>query len=171
MLGAIAQGAREHLPITWDALEVDRRYGERLLQGRVDLVKFRLFGEVVAPAVEGSTYDPIVVDYAAKSVVLELSSPGADYWASMASSFSAENRQETKLYIDRAQAIWRLHDRLMVETRAMWDDVRGRLGIRLRVRPRSRGIVVSEPGDDFFVTPSPNTFERPYAVPELEGTQ
>jgi hypothetical protein len=163
--GAIAKNAQQLAPITWAALEEDRRYGEEYLQGRVDLVKYKVFGEVIPATAEASTYDPIVLDYVGKLVVIELARPGADFWASQASSFSAQGRNEVKMYGDRAKALRELRDELVAETRGAWEDIQGRLGITLQIRRRSKGIRVGVPNDEVLITPSPDKFERPFVLP------
>ena len=163
--GAIADNARQLIPITWNALDSHSTYGETYLQGRVDLIKYKVFGSVISPEDEVRTYDPVVLDYVAKLIVIELARPGADYWASQASSFSATGRNETKMFIDRAKSLRELRNELVEETRGAWDDIRSRLGIALRIPKRSKGIRVGVPREELFITPGPDTFERPFELP------
>src|SRR5687768_15379793 len=116
--GAIAAAARGHLPVTWAALADDSdRYGETELQRKVDYVKFNLFGEVVAAEVEDTLYDPNIIEYAGKLVAIQIIPAGADYWASQAVQQGSGDRYQGT-WVDRAAALWRLHEKLVAEAAA-----------------------------------------------------
>jgi hypothetical protein len=47
--GEIAEEVRATLPVSWDALIEDARYGESFFQRRIDQTKKSVFGEILDP--------------------------------------------------------------------------------------------------------------------------
>lgn len=163
--GAFAQKARENMPVTWAALEKSRDYGEQLIQGKIDLVKLRLFGSVVSTASE-STYDLRVQDFVGRLIAIELVPAGADFWSSQAVSVSAEGKRENKQYLDRVRNLWQLHERLLESTRNDLEEVELILDVQPASRKRKqRGIAVGIP-TSVHVTPDPFGFPTPFGLPE-----
>lgn len=162
--GEIARKAREYMPATWDALLNDARYGEALLQARVDIAKLKLFGTELT-AEQESIINPLVADYIGKIVILEIVPAGADYWANQATNISATGRNETKEYLDRVEKLWMLRDRIFAETRAEWQEISVILGVSMRKPRRSPSIRVGRPDPNTHLTVDPDTFGAPYVVP------
>lgn len=158
--GVIAEAARSTLPITWDALATDRsRYGDGLLQGKVDLVKETLFGSVITASAE-ETYPLRVIQYAGKLVALELISPGIDFWMNEPVSESATGTQEQHTFTDRANALRQLQAALLAETRRLAPEVLPLIGV---VTPLRRSYPAISSADAELLTPSPLDLGRPYA--------
>lgn len=156
--GAIAERVRGNLPVTWDALSRDSRFGEALLRSTIDTVKERVTGENIAPAME-ATYPLVVVDFLAKHAALELCTPGIDYWMSEPTSESATGTNENHTFVDRAEALRQLREDLLKQTRLMQPEVAPLIGYRpLTNAPRP----LINTMDDDFLTPSPQEFPRPY---------
>jgi len=160
--GAIAERARRVIPITWDALAVDARYGDGLLQDTVDLVKENIFGSVINTGIE-DTYPLRLLDFAGKLVALELITPGIDLWMNMPTSERAQD--ENRTWVDRAEKLRKLRDELLVETRKLSPEMEALIAELTGFRPARRATTA--PGlstiDDELLTPSPQEFARPYA--------
>lgn len=156
--GAIADRAKGIIPVTWDALSLDTRFGDARLQEALDLVKESVFGVVIAPAAE-SSYPLLVIDYAAKLAALELIPAGIDMWANEPISVSATGTNENTTYESRIQALLKLREQLLAETRNLAADVAALVGYR---RPLSKSLPLNSAMNDPFLTPAPQEFPRPY---------
>lgn len=157
--GKIAASAQGELPLTWKALaNADSGYGEPFLINKVELIKTRLFGQIIATAVEDAL-DRRVIDYAGKLVALELINPGIDYWSKQPLSIGATGRNENKGYKDRSQDLRELGANLLEQTRLVFPDIEallpGRLFDTVAAYPRVRDIEVAH-------TPNPYDFEPPF---------
>ena len=159
--GAIAERTRAILPVTWDALAGDSRFGDGLLQTAIDYSKENVTGEVVVPADEATTYPLIVIDYIAKMAALEIIPPWIDFWMNQPVSESATGTNENHSFEARAEVLKELRKDLLEETRRRAGEIADILGFR---RQRSTGVPLSSTIDDEFLTPSPQEFPRPYAV-------
>ena len=158
--GAIAERVAGILPVTWDALERDQRYGDTLLRTAIDTIKERVFGVNVTPTAEVS-YPLIVIDYVAKLVAIDLCTPGIDFWMSEVTSASTTGTNEVVTWVDRANQLMQLRKDLLEETRLMKGEVDPLIGYtRLTKKPRMAINTL----DEDFLTPSPLEFPRPYRV-------
>ena len=158
--GAIAERVRGIIPITWDALSLDERYGDALLRTAIDIVKERVFGTVIAPIAE-STYPLIVIDYVAKLAAIDLINSGIDFWLSNPISESSTGTNENHIYEERATNLRQLREDLLKETRLAQGEVAGLIGYRRMIR-QPRPLINTM--DEDFVTPSPLEFPRPYRI-------
>ncbi len=113
-VGAIYRASRGIIPITWDALEHSDKYGDSLLQERIEAVKLSLFGTSV-PVEDEATYDIRVLEFAAKLVAIQVIPAGVDYWGAQYQSFVAQGTQETASYPDRIAALWKVYERLLIQ--------------------------------------------------------
>lgn len=157
--GAIAERTRGIIPVTWDALMRDPRFGDGLLQTAIDTAKENVTGETVTPNGEAN-YPLIVIDFIAKVAALEIISPGIDFWMNEPISESASGTNENHTFPDRAKTLQELRRVLLEETRAKADEIAEVLGYR---RSRARGVPRSNTLDDEFLTPSHQEFPRLYA--------
>lgn len=156
--GVIAARTRAIIPITWDALLNDTRFGEALLRSTIDVVKERITGENIAYANEG-TYALVVVDYLAKLSALELINPGIDFWMSQPISATTTGTAETIDYPARTTELRNLRISLLSEVRKIEPQVLPLIGYqRLSRAPRAS---INTQNDD-FLTPSPQEFPRPF---------
>lgn len=157
--GAIAERTRGILPVTWDALSRDPRFGDGILRTTIDTVKERTFGVSVDPTVE-SAYPLVVIDYAAKLVAIELCDPGIEIWMDQPVSESATGTNENHTFVDRAETLRKLREALLTETRLEAPNVAPLINFtRISNQPRPKINTL----DDEFLTPSPQEFPRPYA--------
>lgn len=158
--GRIADRTKAILPITWDALLGDARFGDAALQTALDTAKFGVTGAEVSTTAEG-LYSVFVIDYIAKVTALELIPPGIDYWMNTPISESATGTNENETWTDRAEALRKLGEQLLRETRDKADEIALALGY---VRPSAKSRPLSLTQDDEFLTPSHQEFPRPYVV-------
>lgn len=155
--GVVAERIAGILPVTWDALSKDTRYGETRLRQTIDYVKYIVLGKVVAPTAEAA--QPLtVVDYIAKVTAIELCTAGIDFWMNEPVSESATGTNEQHAFVDRVAALEKQRARLVEETRRLAPEIADLVDFRAFSprRPLSSTI------DDEFLTPSPQEFPRPF---------
>lgn len=158
--GAIAERTRGILPVTWDMLSQDARYGESLLRTTIDTVKEEIFGVVTVPSLE-ATLPLIVIDYAAKRVALQLITPGIDAWRDSPIVVTTTGTNENTTYSDPVEALRLLRENLLAETKLAWPMVQPLIDFR---RVSGARVPVLNTIDDELLTPSPQEFGRPYRV-------
>lgn len=160
--GVIAERVSGILPVTWDALSQDARYGETRLRETIDYMKFVVLGKTVAPSAEAAQ-PLIVVDYIAKLTAIELCTAGIDFWMNEPVSESASGTNEYHVFVDRAAALEKQRARLVEDTRRVAPQIADIVDFRAFSprRPLSSTI------DDPFLTPSPQEFPRPYTTSDL----
>lgn len=156
--GEIAQRTKAIMPITWDALSKDSRYGEELLRQTIDTVKERVTGEVIDPENEGN-YPLVVIDYLSKLSALELINPGIDFWMSQPVSTTTTGTSEDVSYPSRTAELRNLRAFLISEVRKLEPEVMPLIDFtRLSRPPRASSSTQNDP----FLTPSPQEFPRPF---------
>jgi hypothetical protein len=160
--GAIAERVQGIIPVSWDALSRDARFGEGLLRTTIDTKKEEIFGEVVTPVSE-SNYPLIVISYVAKLAALELINPAIDYWRNEPVSLVTTGTNEQTSYTDPVAALEALRKSLLEQTRREWPLVKPLINFT-RVSGAPRAMINTL--DDEFLTPSPQEFPRPYRVTE-----
>jgi hypothetical protein len=158
--GTIADATRGIIPITWDALSRAPQFGDGLLQAKIDLIKERVFGEVIE-ADDEDNFGLVVVDYCAKLVALDLITPGIDFWLAQPISESATGTNENHTYEERADELRELKKELLAETRALKPEIEALVGF-IRISRTGRPALSSI--NDELLTPSPQEFPRPYAA-------
>jgi hypothetical protein len=158
--GVIAERVRGILPVTWDAMSKDARYGDALLRSTIDTAKERILGENVTPPDEAN-YPLLVVDYVAKIAILELITPAIDYWMNMPISTSATGTNENQTYTERVTALQQLRENLLAETRRLAGDVATLINFR---RVSGKAVPKLNTIGDDLLTPSPQDFPRPYSA-------
>lgn len=159
--GAIAERVRGILPVTWDALQSDPRFGDGLLQTAIDTAKENITGVVVAPNTEETVYPLIVVDFIAKIAALEIIPAGIDFWMNEPVTETATGTQEAHGFVDRADKLIEQRENLLLETRMRAAEIAAILGYS---RIGNRRVPLLNTMDDEFLTPSPQEFPRPYRV-------
>lgn len=112
--GVIAYLTRSFLPSTYDALENSDKYGDALIQARIESVKRNLFGATVSVS-EEDDYDIRVQHFAAKLAAIDLIPAGVDYWMDQRIMISATGTNETTSYPDRIAALWKVYERLTIQ--------------------------------------------------------
>lgn len=160
VVGAIAERVQGIIPVTWDALSKDARYGESLLRATIDTTKEKVMGVNVPPTSEVN-YSVIVVDYLAKLTALELINPGIEFWMNEPSSETATGTSEQHSFLDRVAALEKLRAALIADTRKMADQVAPLIDNQPILKAPGAAI---NPLNEDFPTPSPLEFPRPFAV-------
>lgn len=156
--GEIANRTKAIMPITWDALSKDTRYGEELLRQTIDTVKERIMGEVVDPENEGN-YPLVVIDYLSKLSAVELINPGIDFWMSQPQSSTATGTAEDVTYPSRTTELRNLRTNLLAEIKRLEPEVIPLIDYkRVSRAPRASSSTQNDP----FITPSPQEFPRPF---------
>src|SRR5947199_10804644 len=114
--GDIAERTRGLLPVTWDALENDARYGDALLAAVLEIARETVLGKQSTEA-EEDAMPRIVVDYVAKVAAIEIIPAGIDYWMSETVAVVTTGTNESETYTDRAAMLRLLRSDLLAETR------------------------------------------------------
>lgn len=155
-LGEIATEARQLMPITWDALSTSKLYGDGLLSGRSNYVKYKLFATIVSPLSEATVYNPMVLDYAAKELALQIIPAGIDLW--MNAKTSVDTERENITYPDRIEGLKQLQAWLLSEVAKLRVDLNDNFVVR-----RKGGFPKVTPTDS-LLTPNPHDFGSPTDV-------
>jgi len=159
--GEIANRTKAIMPITWDALGKDSRFGEALLRSTIDLVKERVTGVNVDPENEGSTYVLVVIDYLAKLSALELINPGIDFWMTQPISTTTTGTAEDVAYPSRTLELRNLRISLLIQVKKLEAEVLPLIGYnRVSRAPRASSSTQNDP----FITPSHQEFPRPFGT-------
>jgi hypothetical protein len=156
MIGARTQGL---IPITWDALMKDSRYGEDFLQVAIDTAKEDVTGEVVDPSIEDTEYGFLVRDFIAKKAVLLIIPAGIDFWMNQTIAETAEGTHEVTSFTDRAEQLRELYKLLLDEIKGMEDEIAEIIGFQ---RTSTVGLPSINTLEDEFLTPSHQEFPRPF---------
>lgn len=157
--GVIAGRVKGIIPITWDALINDPRYGETPLQSAIDLAKEQVTDTVVAPSTEVD-YPLWIQDYIAKLAALEIIPGGVDFWGSEPISETAAGTNEAHTFVDRVDKLYSLREALLKETREKAAEV----ALYFGVSTQRGGVPSSNMLTEDFITPSPLEFPRPFRV-------
>jgi hypothetical protein len=158
--GVIADRVRALVPITWDAIKSDVRIGDAPLQSAIDLAKETVTGVVVAEH-EEELYPHIVIDFIAKTAVVEIIPMGIDFWMNKPTSISSTGTNELSSYTDRAKMLSDLRFTLAEELRVKQQEIAKIIGYWIdsgRAVPQLSSANVNP----YHLTPSPEEFPRPY---------
>jgi hypothetical protein len=158
--GAVAQKVKEHIPIVWDALSKDARYGDTSLQGRIDVTKFRLFGTSVSAATEATMYNPLVLDYVGKLSSLSILVAAADYWSAQTTQETITGTDESRSFPDRLKHVWDLYKQIKTQADDMASEV-AEFGVIPPFKKGSYPKTRSEP----WLSPNPDTWGDDDNVP------
>jgi hypothetical protein len=153
--GDVARIARSIIPITWDKLEDSQVYGDRLLQDTIEAVKKSLLVATVLPEDE-KDLDIRVVRFLAKLSVLQVIPAGVDYWMNQHQSISTTGTQESVSYPNRIDALWKIHERLLIEVTNEQGEIEAILGTTTNLVPRIGVPGVSPGTQEGFKTPLPS---------------
>jgi hypothetical protein len=158
--GEISYQARQHIPLTWDALSTDSRYGDRMLKSRTDYVKYHLFATVVSPLSEATIYNPLILDYAAKCLALQIIPAGIEYWMNQQTSVATSGTSESVTYPDRIKSLEAVKEWLTAEVVRLQPELGGSF-----VRRRKINLPGITPTGTDFRTPDPNTYPKHFNLP------
>ena len=121
--GPIVDGISVVMPITFNALRNDVRFGDRWLQQAANMAQWRIFGSVSPPDIEADTYHPLVLDYLSKRVALALIKPGVDYWSRQQKTVTTTQTSEVASYPDMIASLRELGRGLRHELTQEWRDI------------------------------------------------
>ncbi len=166
--GAIYQRARGILPVTWTVLEDSPRYGDRLLQDRIEVCKLNILGAANVAVDDEDTLDIRVQDYIGKYVALWTIPAGIDYWLDQKETLSTGGGQTNEIisFPDRIKALEAIQERLLAEIAKETPTIEAILGTPTTVLPSSATPEFSPGQDDGFVTPLPNKWFPDYHFPQ-----
>lgn len=157
LTGAIAQRVQEYIPILYAKLSTNGSYGDKLLQSRIDYAKFLLFSTVVNAAMEATVYNPILMDYTAKTAVVNIIPAGIDFWGDQPTSVSLSGTNETESFPNRTDLLWRIHERMLEELRRdrpIFEGACHQSGIQIALWKRGRFPKVVNEGPQITFAPS-----------------
>lgn len=160
LAGVISDRIKGLIPITWDALKNDVRVGEIPLQLAIDLAKESVTGTVVAETQE-QNYPYVVVDFIAKTAVVEMAPMGIDFWMNKSISTSSTGTNENVAYTDRANVLAQLRDQLSTEIRLKTQEVAKMVNYWIdngRAVPQMSSASINP----YHLTPSPEEYPRPF---------
>lgn len=120
--GAIADGASAEMPVTFEALRNDVAFGDRLIQRKAELIKFKVLGTTV-PVDQEINYHPVLLDYFSKRLALELIKPGVDYWSRQHKTVTTSGTSEVASYPDMIASLKMLEERLRCALMEEWQEV------------------------------------------------
>lgn len=120
--GAIVDGARMYMPITFSALQKDSRFGDAGMQRQADLVKRRVLGTTMAADQEESL-DILILDYLSKRVALELINPGIDFWSRQLQTATSSQTSEVTSYPNMINSLKLLKANLCEQLASDWAEI------------------------------------------------
>ncbi len=153
LTGDIYQRVRGHLPNSLAALSKDPRFGDIRIQQKIDLVKYRLFATSVSPALEATSYNPMVLDFLAKKSTIEIIPAAVDFWTDNPQTLNTTGTDEVISYPDRIAALWKVYERIAAEIEKLEADVLADLVTTTRKRvpaavdTRAEDMVTNDPID------------------------
>lgn len=110
-MGAIAERTKAFIPITWDALNGDSRFGPTMLQDRVERAKYEVLG--TAAPIEGAegALSEDLKEFIAKKSAVKLIPAGIEFWLNQPITKTTTGTNEVVSYESRVTQL-----RLLLET-------------------------------------------------------
>jgi hypothetical protein len=154
--GIVAQRVRGLIPFTWYELSRSEQYGDDLIEQAIDIVEWTLF-KTSLTALEESVLNLFVVDFIAKLVAIEIIPAAIELWMNQPIVVSATGTNETVSYEERIDALRKLREDFLKETREKAAEIDVILGTN-----RGPSLPLLNTIADPFLTPSPQEFPRPF---------
>jgi hypothetical protein len=120
--GAIVDGVASEIPITFEALRNDIAFGDRFMQNKAELIKYKVLGTTVPPEQE-AMYHPVLLDYFSKRVSLELIKPAIDYWSRQHKTVTTTGTSEVASYPDMIASLEKQKTYLIDACKMLWQEV------------------------------------------------
>jgi hypothetical protein len=122
--GAIVDGAARFLPVTFDYLQRDTRFGDRMLQRTSSLVQQKVLG-YVTPVDQEDQIPDVLLDWLSKRVAIDLITPGIDYWSRQlrTATSSGAGGNEVSAFPDMIRSLQDLRVTLAGELAEDWRQV------------------------------------------------
>lgn len=121
--GAIVSGVAAEMPTTFDALKEDVNFGDRFLQAKAELIKYKVLGATI-PAEQEATLHPMLLDYFSKRVALEIIRPAIDYWSRQHRTVTTTGTSEVVSYPDMIASLKRLEEILIAACKELWPELK-----------------------------------------------
>ena len=165
-LDRISTRTKAIIPVTWDALWNDtKRGGESVLVSAIEYVEALIFGDIPDEEAQ-KEMKQIVIEFAAKSAVLEIIDPAIDFWMEKKTAVTTTGTNEQVTYPDRIAALKELKKNLL-EQLAKLEPIVAPL-IPVITERRSKGKPLLSTLEDDLLTPNPQDFGPAYA-PKVEA--
>lgn len=154
-MGAIAERAKSFIPITWDGLNGDPRYGTSMLQGRVERAKYEVLGSSAPIESAEITLPENQIEHIAKRAVVKIIPAAIEFWIDKPISKNTTGTSEVVSYESRVQALRLLFAQLQQEIATEEPIVTPIL--------QTTGFpAVSDGQNDILVTANPHEFPPAY---------
>ena len=114
-MGAIADRAKAYIPLTWDMLTTDQRYGPTLLQGRVERAKYEVLGSSAPIESAEITLPENQIEHIAKRAVVKIIPAAIEFWINQPITKNTTGTSEVVSYESRVQALRSLYAQLTSE--------------------------------------------------------
>lgn len=164
-MGAITDVVKRYVPASYRAMVgiSSSYYGATEIQGLADYVKYRLFATVVAASAEASVYDPLLLTFLGKLTTLQFIPAAVDYWGDQLLQESTTGTNETIMYPDRRQELWKLFDVLRAEVKEDYSEMSEIYGFRIYgTRGLLPQVTYGDNGRKILVTSDPQAFGGAY---------
>lgn len=152
--------AKAIIPVTWDALTSAKQVDDSVLVGPIEYAE-AFYLEEIPTAEEQNAMSPLVIEFIAKTAVLNMIGPAIDFWMEQAESVVTTGTNETTSYPDRIKALENLKKSLLEELAKLEPVVSPLLPVVQTRRggsaPRMSSI------NDELLTPNPQDFGPIYA--------
>lgn len=120
--GAIVSYVAAEMPTTFEALKEDINFGDRFLQAKAELIKYKILGQTIPPDQEANLH-PMLLDYFAKRLALELIKPGIDYWSRQHRTITTTQTSEIASYPEIVKSLEKLELILRADCKELWQEV------------------------------------------------
>lgn len=160
-MGRIADRTKSIMPVTWHALSIDDRVGDSVLTARVEFAEEFILGSVQTDP-EQAALNGIVVEYVSKYAAIQIIDTAIDFWMDISITRTTTGTSEVTAYESRIAALKELKANLIAEMAQIAPQVEPL--IPTQTLRRSRPLLSSI--DDEILTPDPQDFGRPYALPQ-----
>lgn len=120
--GAIVDGAAMYLPVTFDYLQRDARFGDRAMQQKAELVKWKVLGYTVTPDQE-QQFEIVLLDFLSKRTALDLIGPGIDFWSRQLRTSTSSQTSEVSAFPDMIASLKELRMDLARQLTEDWRQV------------------------------------------------
>jgi hypothetical protein len=132
--GAIVANVGAEIPVTFDALRNDPRFGDRFMQAKAELIKIRVLRQNCSPD-EEKNFNPVLVTYFSKRVALELIPPGIDYWSRQHRTVTTTGTSEVASYPDMIASLTKLKATLYCDCAELWQELQFIVPGIIQVKP------------------------------------
>lgn len=155
-MGAIANRAKAYIPISWDMLNGDTRYGTTMLQGRVERAKYEVLGASTPIEALESTLPENQIEHITKRAVVKIIPAAIEFWVDQPITKNTTGTAEVVSYESRVQALRALFVQLQQEIAVEEPGV-------TQILQTTGFPAVSDGQNDILVTQNPHEFPPAYS--------